>query len=71
MGGRDGFGPAPPRMFVKTLGFGGTAAGRTPAYGLFDRANALADFDPRRWSWGAAYGDQSRIVGNADLQTTI
>jgi hypothetical protein len=68
-GGRDGFGPAPSRMFVKTLGYGGTA-GRTPAYGWFDRANALADFDPRRWSfWGAAYGDQSRIVGNADLQT--
>ena len=71
-GGRNGFGPAPPRMFVKAPGYlpDGTAAGSTPAYGLLDRSYALADFDPRRWSvWGSAYGDQSRIGGNAEFQT--
>jgi hypothetical protein len=71
-GSRNGFGPAPPGMFVKTLGYAtdGTPASRTPAYGWRDRANALADYDPRRWSfWGSAYGDQSRISGNAAFQT--
>jgi outer membrane autotransporter protein len=69
---RSGFGPAPRGLIVKTLGYAPDQRmpNRTPAYGSIDRAIAAADFDPRRWSiWGAAYGDQSRIGGSADLGT--
>jgi outer membrane autotransporter protein len=64
---RAGFGPAPPGVIVKTLGYAPDQRmpNRAPAYGSIDRAIATADFDPRRWSiWGAAYGDQSRIGGD-------
>ncbi len=69
---RSGFGPAPPEVILKTLGYtpDQRLPNQTPAYGAIDRAIAAADFDPRRWSiWGAAYGDQSRISGNVDLGT--
>jgi uncharacterized protein with beta-barrel porin domain len=69
---RAGFGPAPPGVILKTLGYtpDQRLPNQTPAYGAIDRAIATADFDPRRWSiWGAAYGDQSRIGGNAKLGT--
>jgi uncharacterized protein with beta-barrel porin domain len=68
---RSGFGPAIPGMFVKTLVYAPDGSViRPPAYGANDRAMALSDFDPRRWSvWGSAYGDQARISGNASLGT--
>jgi uncharacterized protein with beta-barrel porin domain len=68
---RSGFGPAPPGMVVKTLGYADSAMpAKAPAYGAIDAAIATADFDPRRWSiWGAAYGGQGQFSGNPLLGT--
>lgn len=69
---RSGFGPAPPGMIVKTLGYAqdSPVPAKAPAYGAIDKAIATADFDPRRWSiWGAAYGSQGEFSGNSYLGT--
>jgi uncharacterized protein with beta-barrel porin domain len=68
---RNGFGPAPPGMVVKTLGYADNAVPpKAPAYGAIDKAIAISDFDPRRWGvWGAAYGGQGEFAGNAFLGT--